>query len=344
MGIFSQLLPLVKPLSILIGPAPIFYLFRSWQSIPASARKGQRRSLPKSSLVSVTILSIVCLIYLCNALFGESENIYALTQARFKTSVTVIQSRLSRIRNLTTEDHILLERLATSLSERLNYAIYGPKPLIECSWCLSPYEQPNSPSILLGESMMYILYPLPQIISPYLFHAFILGLTTTPFLTSTQITRALRVYLSYALGLTLAAELWILATFDITSNSSANELREVTWLHWDLHFFRYIMLFLIAVVHAGLLYIVDAGLFPLPATKDDRILHLSNIAETVTARLKLTRAIRIVVLRNPVWRDRMERWWRKRNVEKVEIPEDVQRKWETEARVWVDGMIQIKEE
>ena len=337
-------MPLVKPLTFLIGPAPLFYLYRSWQSFPASLQRSQRRDLPKSSLFAIIVLITASVIYLCIALFGDSENIYSLTQARFKTSVTVLQSRLSRIRSLSPQDHILLERLATSLSERLNYASYGPKPLIDCPWCLATHVQPNSPPILVGESTMYLLFSLPRIISPYLVHAFILGITTTPFFSSTQFTRNLRVYLSYALGLTLAAEIWILATFDSNSNSSANEFTEVTWLHWDLHFFRFVMLSVNAGIHATLAYILDTGAIDLPATREDRLMQLATITETVTARMRLSRILRTVILQNSVWRERAEGWWNRRKVERIEIPEDIRQKWEREARIWVDGMIQVKEQ
>jgi hypothetical protein len=344
MGVFSQLVPLAKPLAVLIGPAPIFYLYRSWESIPTTLQQRERRPLTVSTAISIVMLLIASLIYLCIALFGGSENIYALTQARFKTSITVIQSRLSRIRNLTAEDHILFERLATSLSERLNYAMYGPRPLIECSWCLSIHGQPTSPPISLGDPIMYLLYSLPRIVMPYLIHSFILGITTTPFLTSTQQTRDLRIYLSYALGLTLSAELWILVTFDTTSNSAANELAEVTWLHWELHFFRYIMLSLFGIAQAGLTYVLENGMIPLPLTYEDRLTQIAIMFETVAARMRLTRTLRWVTMSNPTWRERMERRWTKRSMEKVEIPVDIRQKWEREARGWVDGMIQAKEE
>lgn len=344
MGIFSQLIPLVKPLTILIGPVPLFYVYRYWKSTPKIIQRQNRRPLTKSASLSIILLATASFVYLCIALFGGSENVYSLTQARYVTSINVIQTRLQRIRRLKAEDHVLLERLATSLSERLNYATYGPKPLTECTWCLSLHTQPNSQPVMLGESTMYLLYSLPGIIAPYLFHAFILGITTTPFLAPSLLTRDLRIYFSYALGLTLAAELWILVTFDGTVNSSATEFRDVSWLHWDLQYFRYTMLCMISGIHAVLVYVIETGLLVLPATSEDRLLQLGIITGTVGARMRLTRTIRAVVLQNSDWREKMEGWWTKKRVENVEIPVEIREKWEGEARNWVDGMIQVKEE
>ena len=344
MGILPQLIPLVKPLTILIGPAPLFYLYRSWQSTPASLQRPNRRPLPPQSRLAIAILVITCLIYLVILLLGGSENVFYITQARFTTSPSVLQSRLSKIRHLSVEDQVLLERLGTSLSERLKYAIHGPTPLIHCTWCQITHTGPNG-EITVGDGTMYLLFSLPQIISSYLFHAFILGATTTPFLTSSQFSRDLRVYMSYILGLLLAAEIWILVTFDGNVNSSANSLQDVKWLHWDLHTFRYTSLFITCLVQATIIYIIETGLIVLPPSMEDRLFQIGVFGENVSQRMKLTRIVRDVVMKNSEWRGRSLRWWdRQRSPERVEIPEEIKVKWEGDARNWVDGMIKIEDE
>lgn len=342
MGILSQLIPLVKPLTVLIGPAPIFYLYRSWQSIPTSLQN-VRRPLPRPSLISITILLVASLLYLGVALLGRSENIFYLTNSRFVVPSSVLQTRLAKLRPLTPNDHTLIERLATSLSERLNYAVYGPTPLINCGWCLSKQvQQPNDP-VAIGEATYYLLFSLPQLITPYLFHAFILGATTTPFLTSTQTTRNLRTYVSYVLGLILLAELWILITFNGNTNAAAHELKDVEWLHWDLQSFRYTCLAIISVLQAGIVYTFDTGMVVLPPSETDKMFQLGLIQENIAQRMKLARTVKGVVMQNPEWREKVEKWWESQRVGNVEIPEELRLQWETEARRWVDGLIQIEQ-
>jgi hypothetical protein len=192
---------------------------------------------------------------------------------------------------------------------------------------------------------MYFIFSLPQIISPYLFHAFILGVTTTPFFATSHASRDLRIYLSYVLGLLLAAELWILATFDATVNSSAHDLNAVIWLHWELHSFRYTALSIVSLLHAGVVYVIETGWVVLPPSTKDRLFQLGAIEEGVGQRIRLARTARGVVMRKPEWRAKLERWWNNQRVnEPPEIPEEIKRKWEGEARDWVDGIMKIEEE
>jgi hypothetical protein len=276
-------------------------------------------------------------------LLSGSENIFYLAKSRFVAPPTVLQTRLAKLRPLTLDDHKLVERLATSLSERLNYAVYGPTPLIHCSWCLQTHAQPPNDPVRIGDATMYLLFSLPQIIAPYVFHAFILGATTTPFLAFTQTTRNLRTYLSYALGLVLAAELWILVTFDGNANASAHDLQDVQWLHWDLYSFRYTCLAIISIIQAGFVYIVDTGMVVFPPSETEGMFQLGHIGENIAQRMKLARTVRGVVMWNEGWRGKVEDWWEKRRVENVEIPDELRKQWEMEARRWVDGIIQIEQ-
>jgi hypothetical protein len=190
---------------------------------------------------------------------------------------------------------------------------------------------------------MYLLFSLPSIVTPYLFHAFSLGLATTPFLTRTEITRDLRVYFAYALGLILAAELWILLTFDGNVNSSANQVGEVVWLHWDLYSFRFGCLALLSAVHAGLIYVFETGWVVLPGSKEDRLFQIGTLAETVGARIALSRTVRRTVMRGS-WRERVLAWWDKQRVdERAEVPEEVRERWTREARQWVDGILKFED-
>jgi hypothetical protein len=191
---------------------------------------------------------------------------------------------------------------------------------------------------------MYLLFSIPQIVAPYLLQAFLLGITTTPFLSLSQTCRDLRVYISYALGLALAAELCILATFDGTVNSSAHELGDVVWLHWDLHFLRYAVLAVISIGQAVIIYVIETAWVVLPPTEEERLFQVSMMEENVVQRMRLARTVREVVMKNGTWRQRAEKWWEKQRVgsgDVPEVPEEVKRRWEEEARSWVDAKIKF---
>ena len=340
MGILPQLLQLVKPLTALIGPAPLFYLYRSWQS--SSPIISQRRHpLPQKSLFAISILLSIFFVYLSLLFFNNPENVFYLTKTRFTASSSIVQTRLSKVRTVTPDDAVLLDRLAISLSERLNYAVHGPSPLVHCTWCQVPLKDHQ---FTLGDGTMYLLFSLPQIVAPYLLHAVILGLTTTPFLTQSQITRDLRVYVAYVLGLVLAAELWILVTFDGNVNSSANNLGEVTWLHWDLYSFRFGCLAFISALHAVLIYVFETGWVVFPGSKEDRLFQIGVVADTTNQRMKLARRVRVTVMRDRKWRDRVLEWWDKQKVEEwMEVPEELRQKWRVEAQNWVDGILKFED-
>jgi hypothetical protein len=151
--------------------------------------------------------------------------------------------------------------------------------------------------------------------------------------------------MSYVLGLLLAAELWILATFDSNVNSSAHELRDVIWLHWDLHSFRYTALSITSLVQAAIIYVVETGLIVLPSSMVDKLFQIGVVGENAAQRMRLARTVRGVIMKNSEWRARSIRWWDKQQTpEQPEIPEEVKVKWETDVRNWVDGMIKIEEE
>jgi hypothetical protein len=339
MGILPLLFPILKQFTILAGPAPLFYLYRSWQSLPASVHRS-RHPLPVISLLSIAILLLAAFVYLTAAILGGSENIFYLTNARFITPSNVLSARLSKVRPLTQEDGVLISRLSTSLADRISYTIYGPEPLIHCTWCLTASDDGGTH----GDAAMYLIFSLPQILSPYLVHAFILGLTTTPFLARGYVTRNMRVYVSYLLGLAMATEVWILITFDGTKNASATTLREVTWLHWDLFSFRYGSLAFTSVLHALVIYLLDTGAVVLPAAMEDRLFQLAAMEENVYQRMRFTRILKGVVMKRSAWRTKVVQYWDTQRGNEPTVPEEVKSLWEPDARKWVDGMIKFEEE
>lgn len=338
MGILPLLFPILKQFTILVGPAPLFYLYRSWQSLPASVHRS-RHPLTVTSLLSIAVLLLAALVYLITAVLGGSENIFHLTNARFTTPSNVISARLSKARPFTQTDGVLISRLSTSLAERISYTIYGPEPLTQCTWCLSTTDDGGTH----GDAAMYLMFSLPQILSPYLVHAFILGFTTTPFLARGYVTRNMRVYISYLLGLVMATEVWILITFDGTVNAPATALREVTWLHWDLFSFRYASLAIISLLHALVIYLLDTGAIVLPATMEARLFQLAAMEEDINQRMRFTRTLNGAVMKRLAWRTKVVQYWDAQRGNEQAVPEEFKSLWEPNVRKFVDGIIKFEE-
>jgi hypothetical protein len=100
---------------------------------------------------------------------------------------------------------------------------------------------------------------------------------------------------------------------------------------------------MISALQAGFVYAFDTGMIVLPPSETDRIFQLGLIQENVAQRMKIARTVRDVVMQNPEWRAKVEKWWDNKRVENVEIPEELRQQWEADARRWVDGMIQIEQ-
>jgi hypothetical protein len=94
-----------------------------------------------------------------------------------------------------------------------------------------------------------------------------------------------------------------------------------------------------------IIFVIETGTIVLSPATEDKLFQIGIIGENVGQRIKLARTVRGVVMKNSEWRARNVRWWGKqqRPVEE-EIPDEVRKKWEVDARTWVDGMIKIEEE
>jgi len=292
-----------------------------------------------ASSLSIAVLLLAALVYFTAAIFGGSENIFYLANARFITPSNVLSARLSKARPFTQTDGVLISRLSTSLAERISYTIYGPEPLIQCTWCLTTTDDGGTH----GNAAMYLIFSLPQILSPYLVHAFVLGLTTTPFLARGYVTRNMRIYVSYLLGLLMATEVWTLISFDGTVNASATALGEVTWLYWDLFSFRYTSLAVISLLHAIVIYLLDTGAIVLPTTMEDRLFQLAAMEENINQRMRFTRTLNGVIMKRSAWRTKVVQYWDAQREKEQTVPEEIKSLWESDARMWVDGMIKFEE-
>ena len=212
-------------------------------------------------IVAGLVLSAVGLLT-ATAVYTD-ENIIASTGSRMVTSGSVIETRLAAARPLTSVDQTLLG-LFRSQSARILYTLFGPKPLVECTWCERGEDNHLDRTLLLW-------YSLPAIAMPYLCQLVIVGLATVASTTP----RALRFYASLCTVLAGLWEFYTLATFDLTRNAATVDPRQVHWVHWTLSVQRNIGFAVVQLAMAAVIYLTASGLVRFkPAPPSQRVADL----------------------------------------------------------------------
>ncbi|PWW79354.1 hypothetical protein C7212DRAFT_288578 [Tuber magnatum] len=289
--------PIIQTFLVLLGP--IIYS-RGNAFYQSTKLRGPPRALTLGTHRILNILFVAGVVALLSTLpTFAPENIFQKTGSRLQIPTDVLFHRLSKIREITPDDEILHARLV-SKEARLMYANFGPKPLVECSWCS------------LEEANTYLSYALPTLALPHLLHIAVLGIVTSSYFSPfgsvwrTQATVA---------GLALfLAELYFVgvSTSDHTANTLAKLPADVVWTHWRLILWRGIG---IAFVDAWLGYVIfltgtgrwTAGLDGLRV--QEKLETLNKASELVYARLHSENLLRQTVLGNKDLRERSFEFW-----------------------------------
>lgn len=287
----------IQTFLVLLGPI----IYSRGKAFYQSTRlRGPPRTLTLGTHRILNILFVTGVIALLSTLpTFAPENIFQKTGSRLQIPTDTLFYRLSKIRDITPNDEILRARLA-SKEGRLTYANFGPKPLVECSWCSSE------------EAKTYLFYALPTLALPHLLHIAVLGVVTSSYFSPfgsvwrTQATVA---------GLALfLAELYFVgvSTSDRDANTLARLPADVVWTHWRLNLWRGIG---IAFVDAWLGYVIfltgtgrwTAGLDGLHV--QEKLETLNKASELVYARLHSENFLRQTVLRNKDLREKSFEFW-----------------------------------
>ncbi|CAZ83889.1 unnamed protein product [Tuber melanosporum] len=287
----------IQPFLILLGP--IIYS-RGKAFYQSTKLRGPPRVLTPGTHRILNILFATGVVALLSTLPAFApENIFQKTGSRLQIPTDVLFNRLSKIRDITPDDEILRARLVPK-EARLAYATFGPKPLVECSWCS------------LEEANTYLFYALPTLALPHLLHIAVLGVVTSSYFSPfgsvwrTQATVA---------GLALfLAELCVVgvSTSDHNANALAKLPADVVWTHWRLILWRGIG---IAFVDAWLGYVIfltgtgrwTAGLDGLRV--QEKLETLNKASELVYAKLHSENLLRQTVLRNKDLREKSFELW-----------------------------------
>jgi hypothetical protein len=91
-------------------------------------------------------------------------------------------------------------------------------------------------------------------------------------------------------------------------------------------------------------YLLDTGVVVLPVSMETRLFQLAALQDNINQRMRFTRIVKSVVMKNPAWRAKVLSYWDKQGDSKPDVPEEIRAMWEPEARKWVDGMVKFEEE
>lgn len=328
---------LALPLLFYIAPRALSL----YRSIRSSAYKQSIRPLPPQLVPVLTLLLLsagLTLILLLPQF--RLTNIFTLTSARPTTSTNVLFEKLASIRPLTNQEEGPLRSALGRKEGRLLYYALGPDTLTECMFC-SPAELENPGASTIPLS--YLVYQLPKQLTPHLLSVFLVGLVTSPIFvnnfglfiysflststsspsptpsSSTTTARWRTPFLTISIALA-AADVYLLATYDVRTNASPAALRSiesVDFLHWRLRTYRLSSFALLNILLATCIYLSATNRFFInPPSITDRLTAVGQALEVGNARLWATGVVKNSVVRS------------------AELRRNEGAYWEEEGRVW----------
>jgi hypothetical protein len=251
----------------------------------------------------------------------QPENIFRLTYSRLTTSSGVIQSRLSALRTIKPDDHLLRHIFdsTSGIEPRFLYAQFGPRDLIDAFPLLVTATSASISEATLSRDAASTLlyYSLPGHFLPHIAHLAVLGIATSSTLAGRSASRFR--FPAIIAGLALCAvEIYLLASHDPKSNRNATRVSETDFLHWKLLLLRGLGGAFLDAVLGWAIYASTTGRGG-PAF----LVRLTQITETPESRValhgkQLGNVLRKIqglgVLRNALTRDRearttTERYW-----------------------------------
>ncbi|KAF1993744.1 hypothetical protein P154DRAFT_527515 [Amniculicola lignicola CBS 123094] len=220
----------VHSLIILFGPFLLPRLVNFFNTARATSRSVPIRPVPPKvqRALNLLFLSAVCSLVLTLPKFAP-ENIFIRTQSRLQIAPDTLFARLRLLRPLTDEDESLRSKFQLNGQNKLLYLVFGPDTLLNCIWCATPDG---------NDFQNYLLYSLPKIVTPHIFHLGVLGLATSSLIGAEG--SRFRTHVTVA-GLCLViAETWFFANYDLATSKRAKVLQEVDFAHWRIRMLRYL--------------------------------------------------------------------------------------------------------
>lgn len=266
----------------------------------ATKARGPPHPLSPASRRLLNVLFIAALLAFASTFeYFAAENVFTATSSRLQTPTDVLFTRISKLRELTPVDEILRKRLS-SKEGRLLYAMYGPGPLVECTWC-----SPDDPNTFLS-------YALPSIALPHLLHIAVIGIVTSSFFSPHG--RIWRTQATIAGAALFLAEIYMvgISSSAHTINTTAKTSQDVQWTHWNLAFYRGISMSLLDAVLGYAVYLSGTGRWTVGLEGqrlEESLESLTKAVEVIASRLHADNFLRQTVNRNKNLREKMADYW-----------------------------------
>ncbi|KAH7125106.1 hypothetical protein B0J11DRAFT_298238 [Dendryphion nanum] len=291
----------VHSILVIFGPFLLPRLVNLFNTARATSRSVPVRPVPHNVQWALNALFVSAVAWLILSLPRfASENIFLTTESRLQIEANTLFARLKLMRPLTAEDEVLRTKFAGSMQNRLVYLTFGPDTLANCIWCTTSG----------GDDMQnYLLYYLPEILTPHIFHLAVLGLATSSMVGSES--SRFRIHVTIA-GLVLAvAEFWYLATYDATINKRAKTLQDIDFVHWRLRVLRYIAFALTDGALGLVLWLTSTNRWlAKPVSLAERLELATRLSEETRNQLRALGILSNSINRAPALRAVKENYWR----------------------------------
>ncbi|EPS44908.1 hypothetical protein H072_1094 [Dactylellina haptotyla CBS 200.50] len=306
----------LQTLIFLFGPLVLPKLIGIARSV--RIRNTQIKPVGRRLKVGLGILAAVLILALISSLtYFQDENIISATGARLLlTPNDVLMRRLETLRHrqgipkLSENDVTLLDALQTR-EGRLLYAAYGPRPLIECSWCT------------LSDPTSYLYYAIPTIALPHIANIAILGVVTSSLFSKSA--GSLRIHATIT-GLGVAmGEILLIYNFEIIQNTQAARPIDVNWFYWRLLTYRGIAIAVVNFIFSMMLYLTATGRYGSIGISDlEKIEAISKTLEVGLAHVRTSLFIKSTATRNDSISMDILEFWKKEGMNRRVVAEQLE--------------------
>jgi hypothetical protein len=291
----------VHSLLILFGPFVLPRLVDWFNTARATAHSVPVRPTPPrvKNALNMLFVAAVAALALSLARFAP-DNIFVATQSHIRTETSVLFARLRHLRPLDAADAALRAKFDMNGRNKLLYLAFGPDTLLNCAWCVTAGG---------SDTQNYFLYSLPKIVTPHLVQLFVLGLATSS-LVGGEGSR-FRTH-GTVLGLaSLIAEIWYMATYDVSANARALFARDIDSAYWRVRFFRYIAFAVQDLAMAFVLWATSTNRWMAkPVSIAERLETVTRMSEETLNKMRALGLVTNSVNRDAGLRGLREEYWR----------------------------------
>ncbi|RKF56576.1 putative chorismate synthase protein [Golovinomyces cichoracearum] len=289
----------IKLLLTFLGPILVPKAIKCYRDYKSTHSSTRVRPLPSAVLCALLLLLAFTLYYISQTLPNSSpEEVFSITHSRLQIPNDVLFARLSAIRpeGLTESDKILKSKFH-SLDSRLLYLQYGPKTLIDCTFCRA--EDPKS----------YFYYSIPSLLFPHLFNLALLGFITSGLFIGKH-TSVWRTQVSIAaIGLSII-DLYLTFSFPYRSNSRAKTFQEVYLFFWKARTYRFFALACLDWLIGILLYLSSTQrAFLNPLSVSEKVDSLVHVIDATRSKVIAIGVVQNTIVRNQELRDEVQQYW-----------------------------------